>query len=252
MVNEQHNQGAPASPSGRREPDPQAVPALRASVPSAIISPCGTYRYRLDRPDVFGDFTTAVIMVNPSTADATNDDATIRKLVGFRDRYSWGNLIVGNLFAYRATDVRELAKANDPIGPDNDYRLCEIFLDAQQVIFAWGPSAKLPKRLRERWQEVDDLARKMHCKPMCIGEPAKDGQPCHPLMLPYSRKLEPWCAYCDDGRVYADTHTDFSYPCLHCRAQAIEARRAETQGGSVHESAVPQGCAPKSPAVDRA
>lgn len=35
MVNEQHNQGAPASPSGRREPDPQAVPALRASVPSA-------------------------------------------------------------------------------------------------------------------------------------------------------------------------------------------------------------------------
>ncbi|WP_186729149.1 hypothetical protein [Sphingomonas panacisoli] len=28
-------------------------------------------------------------------------------------------------------------------------------------------------------------------------------------------------------------------------AQAIEARRAETQGGSVHESAVPQGCAQK-------
>ena len=65
----------------------------------AIISPCGTYRYRLDRPDVFGDLNTAVIMVNPSTADATNDDATIRKLIGFRDRKAWGNLIVGNLFA---------------------------------------------------------------------------------------------------------------------------------------------------------
>ena len=159
---------------------------------SAIISSCGTYRYRLERPDVFGDFTTAVIMVNPSTADATNDDATIRKLMGFRNRYGWGNLIVGNLFAYRATDVRELASATDPVGPDNGYRLAEIFLEAQQVVFAWGPTGKLPKRLRDHWRDVDALARKMHSQPMSIGEPAKDGQPCHPLMLPYSRALQPW------------------------------------------------------------
>lgn len=161
---------------------------------SAIISPCGTYRYRLERPDVFGDFNTAVIMVNPSTADATTDDATIRKLIGFRNRYSWGNLIVGNLFAYRATDVRELATADDPIGPDNGYRLTEIFLDAQQVVFAWGPTAKLPKRLRDQWRDVESLASKMHCHPMSIGAPAKDGQPCHPLMLPYSRELQAWSA----------------------------------------------------------
>jgi hypothetical protein len=75
---------------------------------SAVISPCGAYRYRLERPDVFGDFSTAVIMVNPSTADATENDATIRKLIGFRNHHSWGHIIVGNLFAYRATDVREL------------------------------------------------------------------------------------------------------------------------------------------------
>lgn len=162
--------------------------------PSAIISACGKYRYRLDRPDVFGDFATAVIMVNPSTADATKNDATIRKLNGFRNLYGWGNLIVGNLFAYRATDVRELATATDPIGPDNGYRLAEIFLDAQQVVFAWGPTAKLPKRLRDHWRVVVELARKMHCQPMSIGEPAKDGQPCHPLMLPYERKLQPWIA----------------------------------------------------------
>lgn len=169
-----------------------AAQPSRSSVPSAIISPCGTYRYRLDRPDVFGDFTTAIIMVNPSTADAFADDATIRKLIGFRNRYGWGNLIVGNLFAYRATDVRELAGAADPIGPDNGYRLAEIFLDAQQVVFAWGPTSKLPKRLRDHWRDVDSLARKMHLRPMSIGEPAKDGHPCHPLMLPYERQLQIW------------------------------------------------------------
>lgn len=172
---------------------------MASVLPSAIISPCETYRYRLDRPDAFGCFSTAVIMVNPSTADATKDDATIRKLVGFRDRYGWGNLIVGNLFAYRATDVRELANANDPIGPDNDERLREIFSDAQQVVFAWGPTAKLPRRLRGRWREVDGLARKMSHQPMCIGVPAKDGQPCHPLMLRYDCKLEPWNAHPHKG-----------------------------------------------------
>jgi hypothetical protein len=159
---------------------------------SAIFSPCGTYRYRLERPDVSGDLSTAVIMVNPSTADAANDDATIRKLIGFRNRNGWGNLIVGNLFAYRATDVRELATASDPVGPDNGYRLAEIFLDVQQVVFAWGPTAKLPKRLRDHWRDVDALARKMHLNPLCIGASAKDGHPRHPLMLAYAEPVQPW------------------------------------------------------------
>lgn len=141
---------------------------------------------------MFAARSTAVIMVNPSTADATENDATIRKLLGFRDRKGWGNLIVGNLFAYRATDVRELAAASDPVGPDNGYRLAEIFLDAAQVVFAWGASSKLPKRLRDHWREVDALARETHSTPMSIGAPAKDGHPCHPLMLPYTLALQPW------------------------------------------------------------
>lgn len=49
---------------------------------SAIISPCGKYRYRLEREGP-GEGATAIIMVNPSTADAENDDRTISKLRGF-------------------------------------------------------------------------------------------------------------------------------------------------------------------------
>ncbi|API59492.1 hypothetical protein BSL82_09385 [Tardibacter chloracetimidivorans] len=159
---------------------------------SAIISPCGKYRYRLERPDVFGDFSTAVIMVNPSTADAERDDATIRKLIGFRNRYGWGNLIVGNLFAYRATDVRELARVSDPAGlPDNDLHLMRMFREAQQIVVAWGPISKQPAYHRGRFRKVLDLID--GGKPVfSIGAPAKDGHPCHPLMLPYSRQLQPW------------------------------------------------------------
>src|SRR5882724_1884503 len=65
------------------------APAPRGQVMSAVISNCGLYRYRLDRMlrDDHGP-TVAFVMVNPSTADATQDDATIRKCIGFAKLYS--------------------------------------------------------------------------------------------------------------------------------------------------------------------
>lgn len=160
---------------------------------SAVISPCGMYRYRLEREGP-GDGATAVIMVNPSTADAEQDDATIRKLKGFGRRYGWGKIIVGNLFAYRATDISELWMAERPVGVDNGFFLHRIIADADRLVFAWGPSAKLPKSLRDQWRTADRIARDLGRQPMSIGAPAKDGHPCHPLMLPYERTLQPWTA----------------------------------------------------------
>jgi len=158
---------------------------------SAVISPCGQYRYRLDRlGDGFG--ATAIIMVNPSTADATADDATIRKLRGFGERNRWGRLIIGNLFAYRATDVRGLAKVPNPIGPENDDHLIQILAECDQVICAWGPIGKQPRQWRNRYQNVLSLIRGAGLDPMCIGEPAKCGHPKHPLMLAYSLPIQKW------------------------------------------------------------
>lgn len=73
---------------------------------SAVVSDCGRYRYRLDR--IWDTALPAVtfIMLNPSTADASNDDATIRRLAGtngFARRWGCGALIVVNLYAWRAT-----------------------------------------------------------------------------------------------------------------------------------------------------
>lgn len=160
----------------------------------AIISPCGLYRYRLDRfiSGEHGNGTTAVIMVNPSTANAVENDATIRKLIGFARENKWSRIIVGNLFAYRATDVRELGKAADPVGPDNDPILLDIIGSADRVIYAWGPLHKQPKYLRHRWRQVDALVRTTVHEPLCIGKPAKCGHPKHPLMQPYRSELLPW------------------------------------------------------------
>lgn len=158
---------------------------------SAIISHCGRYRYRLERQSL-GLGQTTVIMVNPSTADATTDDATIRKLLGFGNRNGWGRIVVGNLFAFRAVEVRTMAIAPDPVGPDNDGHLMDMLREADRVVVAWGPMGKLPKRLRDRYRRVREMAH-MASRPLfSIGAPAKDGHPCHPLMLPYSHKLQPW------------------------------------------------------------
>lgn len=158
---------------------------------SAIISGCGLYRYRLER-DTLGGGSTAIIMVNPSTAAAALDDATIRKLKGFGARNRWGRIIVGNLFGYRATDVRELGRVPDPVGPENDDHLSQMLAQADQVIVAWGPISKQPKRWRSRFQSVLALINGAGLDPYSIGPPAKCGHPKHPLMLPYDSAILPW------------------------------------------------------------
>lgn len=158
---------------------------------SAIISDCGKYRYRLERHGLSGAGAVAWIMVNPSTADASVDDPTIRKVIGFSERLGAGRAIVGNKFAYRATDVRELKAVGDPKGPDNDAHLAQIMGDAPTVIVAWGPLAKLPKHLRRRWLAVVRIASDLDRPLMCFGT-AQDGHPRHPLMLAYDTPLIEW------------------------------------------------------------
>lgn len=160
---------------------------------SAILSgePVPVYRYRLERELQAEGRTIAVVMVNPSTADAVEDDHTIRKVAGFAQRFAGRRIIVGNKFAYRATDVRALRDAADPVGPENDRHIEQILRDADLHIVAWGPMAKLPKPLRERWRAVAAIADRVGCRLHCLGT-AADGHPRHPLMLAYASLLTPW------------------------------------------------------------
>ena len=158
---------------------------------SAIISDCGLYRVRLERDLGRSGPVVAILGVNPSTADATVNDATIRKDIGFGARHGWGRLIKGNKFAYRATDVKVLRSVADPVGPDNDAHLEAIMRDADIVIAAWGPLSKLPTPLRRRWKDVVAIADRVGVRLKCFGT-AKDGQPRHTLMLPYGTPLVDW------------------------------------------------------------
>jgi hypothetical protein len=134
-----------------------------------------------------------VLGVNPSTADETLDDPTIRKDKGFAARLECSRLIKGNLFGFRATDIRDLRKMTEAhaTGPENDAHLLQIMAEADLVVAAWGPTSKLPPQLRRRWYKVARLADEAG-KPLWCWGTAKDGQPRHTLMLAYDTPLARW------------------------------------------------------------
>lgn len=158
---------------------------------SAIISPCGKYRYRLDRAVSVSGPVYAFFGVNPSTADANTDDATVRKWHGFVTTWGGRKFVVGNVFAYRATDVRTLAAVDDPFGDDIGEHTTDIITEADILVPCWGNTSKVPPRLRFAF---DVLLESL----LCSGKPVrhfgltKSGDPKHPLMLGYSTPLAPW------------------------------------------------------------
>jgi hypothetical protein len=165
---------------------------------SAVISGCGLYRYELRRTWDEQLPALVYVMLNPSTADAEADDPTIRKCVGFAKRMGYGGIVVVNLYAFRATDPRDLIDSREAgvaiIGPENDRRILDAMYAASAVVFAWGATQTgRPSDIAERVATVRGLAAVAHCKPLCLAR-SKHGDPRHPLMLGYAATPEPWCA----------------------------------------------------------
>src|SRR3954453_788312 len=107
---------------------------------NAVISACGRYRYLLTRQVGPGTRTAVFIMLNPSTADATDDDPTIRRCIGFARQWGCGRLAVLNLFALRATDPAWMKQADNPVGPENRDWFDRTFPASHDgpVVCAWG------------------------------------------------------------------------------------------------------------------
>lgn len=140
---------------------------------TAVISDCGRYRYELWRRWAEGPHV-LFIMLNPSTADAENDDATIRKCIAYAKRWGFGALCVGNLFAFRATDPMEMKAASDPIGPENDATLAKLAGSAGVIVAAWGVHGAHMGRAMAVAKTLPTI-KALHI--------TKDGSPGHPLYL---------------------------------------------------------------------
>lgn len=156
---------------------------LKAS--GAHFSDCRTWRYQLWRIWDPSKRSILFIGLNPSTADETQDDPTIRKCIGFAKRWGYGSYLMCNLYGFRSTDPRGLKTIADPIGPGNDEGIKEFIKAAATVVVAWG----CHKGIKDR----ADAVLKLIPDPQCL-RVTDGGYPGHPLYIPYSRELQPYRA----------------------------------------------------------
>lgn len=118
----------------------------------AVISDCGLYRYRLRR--WLSNLSPYVLFVglNPSTADAMQDDNTVRAWKRLTCAWGYQSFVVGNVYALRSRDPKALWAADDPDGPENLVHLRQMAAGADLIVACWGAHAK-----RADYEPITDM-----------------------------------------------------------------------------------------------
>jgi hypothetical protein len=143
----------------------------------ALFSQCGLYRYALARRLGTGDRACLFVMLNPSTADASTNDATLRRCLGYARSWDYDILYIANFAAYRTTDPKFLYKVDDPIGPYNDAIVMQLAKAAPLVVVAWGVHAsKLDAARASAFPREIAKVNDLHAL-----WTNRDGSPVHPL-----------------------------------------------------------------------
>ena len=153
----------------------------------AVLSDCGRYRYLLRRVWDCGRPRALFVMLNPSTADAEVDDATIRSCVRLSKGLDYGSFEVINLFSWRATDPKDLEAAPGiaRIGPEQGRISSAAVERCDMPICAWGAHHLASGRGRQ----MAEFIRSRRPAVFCFGK-TKDGSPRHPLYVKSGTPLE--------------------------------------------------------------
>lgn len=167
--------------------DPLVEEQIDALDSGALFSPCRRWRYMLWRRWDVELGTCAFIGLNPSTADETVDDPTIRRCIGFAKSWGYGSFHMLNMYALRSTDPRGL-RAVPPhlaLGPLNNEYLLAACRSADIVVAAWGTHGKA------RNDEVVELLTNGGVYLYHLRLTA-EGLPGHPLYLPAALQPTLW------------------------------------------------------------
>lgn len=139
---------------------------------TAYFSTCRKYRYALWRTWDSSKPYVMFVALNPSTADETTDDPTLSRCIRYAKLWGFGGVCMANLFAFRATDPKEMKVVENPIGENNDNWLLTLAKEAGLVVAAWGNDGSYLNRSKK----VFELLPNMRCLKM-----NKSGEPAHPL-----------------------------------------------------------------------
>ncbi len=216
---------------GHSLPEVFAPPTVQAA--AAIFSPCGRYRWWLQRTWQPERPTLLFVGLNPSCADGQRDDPTLRRLVAYGRRWGFGRLEVINLFGAVATTPAALKRLPDPLGSDNEAWI-------RRCLGRLGPwcSEAIPVRESARaeplepvgsllwlgwgnggaWRGRDRallaLVAEFMARPFALGCTAS-GQPRHPLYCPATMTLGPYAPFWGEFPDPSPCHGPYSAPVSH-------------------------------------
>lgn len=161
--------------------------------PDTVFSADRKYRFALYREWDKKKPRIAFIGLNPSTADEHMDDPTIKRCIQFAKDWGFGSMLMGNIFAYRATDPDELYTVHDPVHGENNMWLDKIQRSSDKTVACWG----IHGEFKSRGYHVQLLLSvdPQHPHPrqgLYIFGLTKQGYPKHPLYLRKSSKLVRW------------------------------------------------------------
>lgn len=116
------------------------------------------------------------IGLNPSTADENKLDPTLRRIRGYSKAWGYNTFYMLNIFAFRATNPRDMRQTPDPIGPDNDQWMLEMVDKTDRIMCAWGRHGMFQNR-------QDAVITRLKDRNLYYLEKTHDGIPKHPLYL---------------------------------------------------------------------
>lgn len=159
---------------------------------TAFLSPCERYRHSLGRHWDRDAGYVLFIGLNPSTADAEQDDPTIRRCIRFATDWGYGGIEMCNLFDWRATDPREMRrKIAFAVSDKNEPCLRCRVSNAKLVIAAWGKVPWAQTRIREVFEifRAHETDKRWHCLGFCkSGKTDIESWPRHPLYVRAAQK----------------------------------------------------------------
>ncbi len=152
----------------------------------AVISDCGKYRYKLER--IWDERKSGVvfIMLNPSTADASVDDPTVRRCINYAKKWGYGSLTVLNLYAFKSTDPGLLSKltSSEKVGIENGDYLFQAKFMTHKIVVAWGVGGGDGS---VQFRSIFKNIARLYCL-----DTTKDGYPRHPLYCKKDLTLKRW------------------------------------------------------------
>ncbi|MCR6656636.1 MAG: DUF1643 domain-containing protein [Opitutus sp.] len=150
-----------------------------------IFSPCRAYRYSLvhEIAPALPRRRAMWIGLNPSTADESQLDPTLRRIRDFTTTWGYNGFVMTNLFAFRATDPKVMKAQPDPVGIENDRVLIETAKSCDLIVAAWGAHGSHMDRASAVLKLLQGL--NVHCLGI-----TQEGHPRHPLYLKRATPLQ--------------------------------------------------------------